>query len=313
SHSTNDVAAIHSRLLRTTVMQDFADLFPERFNNKTNGVTPRRWLLLASPALAELITEATGDGWITDLSRLRHLLPLADDAAFVADWLYASSGQRVDPDTLFDCQVKRIHEYKRQLLNILHIIVLYNRLRDQPTLEVPPRTCFFAGKAAPAYRLAKLIIKLIANLANVIDADPAVRGRLQVLFLPEYNVSLAERLIPASDGSEQISTAGFEASGTSNMNFMMNGALPVGPRDGATIEMAHEAGEDNFFLFGLTADQVVSSRGWYNPRWHYEQEPETRRALDMIAANVFSPAEPGIFAPIVDVLLTHGDYYMHLA
>jgi starch phosphorylase len=327
SHSTNGVAEIHSRLLRTTVVQDFADLFPERFNNKTNGVTPRRWLLLANPALAGLITAATGDGWITDLSRLRHLLPLAEDAAFVADfhqakraakvrfadWLSASSGQRVDPDTLFDCQIKRIHEYKRQLLNILHIIVLYNRLRDHPTLEVPPRTCFFAGKAAPAYRLAKRIIKLIGNVARVIDADPAVRGRLQVLFLPEYNVSLAERLIPASDVSEQISTAGFEASGTSNMKFMMNGALTVGTRDGATIEMANEAGEDNFFLFGLTADQVLNSRGWYNPHWHYEQEPETRRALDMIAANAFSPAEPGIFTPIVDVLLRHGDYYMHLA
>jgi starch phosphorylase len=327
SHSTNGVAAIHSRLLRTTVVQDFAAMFPERFNNKTNGVTPRRWLLLANPALAGLITEAIGDGWITDLAQLRHLLPLAEDAAFVAgfrqakraakirfaDWLAASSGQRVDPDTLFDCQIKRIHEYKRQLLNVLHIIVLYNRLRDNPTLEVPPRVCFFAGKAAPAYRLAKLIIKLIGNVARVIDADPAVRGRLQVLFLPEYNVSLAERLIPASDVSEQISTAGFEASGTSNMKFMMNGALTVGTRDGATIEMAHEAGEDHFFLFGLTAEQVLSSRGWYNPHWHYEQEPETRRALDMIAANVFSPTEPGIFAPIVDVLLRHGDSYMHLA
>jgi glycogen phosphorylase len=252
SHSTNGVAEIHSRLLRTTVVQDFADLFPERFNNKTNGVTPRRWLLLTNPDLAGLITEAIGDGWILDLSQLRHLLPLADDAAFVADfqqakraakarfadWLYASSAQRVNPDALFDCQIKRIHEYKRQLLNVLHIIVLYNRLRDNPTLEVPPRVCFFAGKAAPAYRLAQLIIKLIGNVARVIDADPAVRDRLQVLFLPEYNVSLAERLIPASDVSEQISTAGYEASGTSNMKFMMNGALTVGTRDGATIEMA---------------------------------------------------------------------------
>src|SRR5438445_7647615 len=327
SHSTNDVAAIHSELLRTITVKDLAEMFPERFTNKTNGVTPRRWLLLANPDLAGLITEAIGDGWILDLSQLRHLLPLADDAAFVADfrqakraakarfadWLSASSGQRVNPDALFDCQIKRIHEYKRQLLNVLHIIVLYNRLRDNPTLEVPPRVCFFAGKAAPAYRLAQLIIKLISNVARVIDADPAVRDRLQVLFLPEYNVSLAERLIPASDVSEQISTAGYEASGTSNMKFMMNGALTVGTRDGATIEMAQEAGEENFFLFGLTAEQVLSSRGWYNPHWHYAQEPETRRALDMIAANAFSPAEPGIFAPIVDVLLTHGDYYMHLA
>jgi glycogen phosphorylase len=178
---------------------------------------------------------------------------------------------------------------------------------------MPPRTCFFAGKAAPAYRLAKLIIKLIGNVASVIDADPAVRGRLKVLFLPEYNVSLAERLIPASDVSEQISTAGFEASGTSNMKFMMNGALTVGTRDGATVEMAREAGEEHFFLFGLTAEQVQDSRGWYNPHWHYDHEPETRRALDMIRDNAFSQAEPGIFTPIWDVLLTHGDYYRHLA
>src|SRR5712691_1820392 len=327
SHSTNGVAAIHSRLLRTTVVQDFADLFPQRFNNKTNGVTPRRWLLLANPDLAGLITEANGDGWITDLSRLRHLLPLAEDAAFVADfrqakraakvrfadWLSASSGQRVDPDALFDCQIKRIHEYKRQLLNVLHIIVLYNRLRDNPTLEVPPRVCFFAGKAAPAYRLAQLIIKLIGNVARVIDADPVVRDRLQVLFLPEYNVSLAERLIPASDVSEQISTAGYEASGTSNMKFMMNGALTVGTRDGATIEMAQEAGEENFFLFGLTADQVANSQSWYNPRWHYDHEPETRAALDLVFSDHFSRNEPGAFAPLRDTLLTHGDFYQHLA
>ena len=198
-------------------------------------------------------------------------------------------------------------------LNVLQVVVCYNRLRANRALDVPPRTYLFAGKAAPAYRLAKLIIKLINDVGAVINNDPDVRGRLRVVFLPNYSVSLAERLIPASDVSEQISTAGYEASGTSNMKFMMNGALTVGTRDGATIEMAQEAGEENFFLFGLTADQVVSSRGWYNPHWHYEQEPETRRALDMIAANAFSPAEPGIFAPIIDVFLRHGDYYMHLA
>ena len=214
---------------------------------------------------------------------------------------------------IFDSQIKRIHEYKRQLLNVLHILVLYSRLRENPGLDVPPRTFFFAGKAAPAYALAKLIIRLINDVAATIDADPAVRGRLKVLFLPEYNVSLAQRLIPASDVSEQISTAGYEASGTSNMKFMMNGALTVGTRDGATIEMAGAAGEENFFLFGLTAEQVQSSRGWYDPHWHYESEPETRRALDLIASGELSRGESAIYRPIWDALLTHGDYYMHLA
>jgi starch phosphorylase len=219
----------------------------------------------------------------------------------------------VDPNTLFDSQVKRIHEYKRQLLNVLQVILVYNRLREGRGRDLPRRTVLFAGKAAPAYALAKLVIKLINNVAAVVDADPAVRGRLKVLFLPEYNVSLAERLIPASDVSEQISTAGYEASGTSNMKFMMNGALTVGTRDGATIEMAAEAGEDNFFLFGLTADRVAAGRGWYDPRRHYDNEPETRAALDLIAGDHFSPHEPGVFQPIIDTLLEHGDHYMHLA
>ena len=230
-----------------------------------------------------------------------------------AHWLKSTTGQIVDPNTIFDCQIKRIHEYKRQLLNALRIIVVYNRLRSNPALEIVPRTFFFAGKAAPAYRLAKLIIKFINNLAETIDADPAVQGRLKVVFVPEYNVSLAERLIPASDVSNQISTAGYEASGTSNMKFMMNGALTVGTRDGATIEMAEEAGEQNLFLFGLTVEQVEGSRGWYNPYWHYEHEPETRAALDLIFSDHFSPNEPGVFAPLRDTLLTNGDHYMHLA
>ena len=328
SHSTNGVAALHSDLLRKTTVKDLAEIFPERFNNKTNGVTPRRWLLLANPFLSWAITEAIGDGWITDLSQLQRLKPLARDKTFgialrnakrkakvqFVDWLRWTSGLRVDPDTIFDCQIKRLHEYKRQLLNVLRIVTLYNRLRESPGLDVQPRTFFFAGKAAPAYRFAKLMIKLINNIAGTIDGDAAVRGRLKVIFLPDYCVSLAERLIPASDVSNQISTAGYEASGTSNMKFMMNGALTIGTRDGATIEMAEEAGEENFFLFGLTADQVRDMRGWYNPQWHYEHEPETRAALDLIFSDHFSRNEPGCFAPLRDMLLLpQGDFYMHLA
>jgi glycogen phosphorylase len=219
----------------------------------------------------------------------------------------------LDPESIFDCQVKRIHEYKRQFLNALRIVVLYNRLRQDPGLDMPSRTFLFAGKAAPAYWLAKVIIKFINNLAATIDGDPAVRGRLKVIFLPEYCVSLAEHLIPASDVSNQISTAGYEASGTSNMKFMMNGALTLGTRDGATIEMAEEAGEENFFLFGLTAQEVANSRGWYNPYWHFENEAETRAALDLISSGHFNRANPGIYTPIVDTLLKNGDHYMHLA
>jgi len=307
-------------------LKDLAEIYPERFNNKTNGVTPRRWLLLCNPDLSTLITDAIGDAWIGDLSQLSKLRAFTGDSGFrhdflkanrnakrkFCDWFRWSTGQVLNPDTIFDCQVKRIHEYKRQLLNALRIVVLYNRLREDPGLDMYPRTFFFAGKAAPAYRLAKLIIKFINNLAGTIDGDPVVRGRLKVIFLPEYCASLAEHLIPASEVSNQISTAGYEASGTSNMKFMMNGALTIGTRDGATIEMAQEAGEDNFFLFGLTAEQVIGSRGSYNPRWHYEQEPETRRALDLIFSDYFSQNEPGVFEPLRDVLLNH-DHYMHLA
>jgi starch phosphorylase len=327
SHSTNGVAAIHSKLLRTSTVKDFAEMFPERFNNKTNGVTPRRWLLQANPGLAKVITGAIGEGWITDLRQLSKLKPLAGDPALrdaflvakaqakssFANWLRATSGRIVDPQTVFDCQVKRIHEYKRQLLNALRIVIEYNRLRNNPNREIVPRTYFFAGKAAPAYRLAKLIIKFINSLAEVIDSDPVTRGLMSVVFLPEYNVSLAEKLIPASDVSNQISTAGFEASGTSNMKFMMNGALTVGTRDGATIEMAEEAGEDNLFLFGLNVEQVEGIRGWYSPNWHYQNEPETKAALDLIFSGHFNRSEPGIFDPLRDVLLTGGDYYLHLA
>jgi starch phosphorylase len=327
SHSTNGVAAIHSQLLRTITVKDLAELFPERFNNKTNGVTPRRWLLVSNPTLSQTIANAIGNEWVTDLSQLKKLKPLANDRslgqAFLKakreaklqfiDWLKRTTGETVDADSIFDCQIKRIHEYKRQLLNALRIVVLYNRLRENPNAEVAPRTFFFAGKAAPAYQLAKLIIKFINNLADVIDRDPMIRGRLKVLFLPDYCVSMAERLIPAADVSNQISTAGYEASGTSNMKFMMNGALTIGTRDGATIEMAEEADEENFFLFGLTAQQVADSRRWYKPQWHYDNDPETRAALDLIFSDHFSRNDPGVFAPLRDTLLTHGDYYMHLA
>ena len=327
SHSTNGVAAIHTRLLRETTVRDFADMFPERFSNKTNGITPRRWLLVANPPLAELITDTIGAGWITDLTRLEQLAPLADDPAFrqrflaakrhakqrFVNWLAETHGLRLDPNTLFDTQIKRIHEYKRQLLAALGIVVTYNRLRRDPHLDIPPQSHLFAGKAAPAYRLAKLIIRLITSIGDVVNRDPAIRGRLRVEFLPNYSVSLAERLIPASDVSEQISTAGYEASGTSNMKFMLNGAITVGTRDGATIEIAEEVGEGNIVLFGLTAGEVAASRGWYSPLWHYQHEPEIRAALDLIFGNHFCPEEPGLFEPIRDMLLRRGDHYMHLA
>jgi starch phosphorylase len=327
SRSTNGVAAIHSDLLKTVTVPDFAGLFPKRFSNKTNGVTPRRWLLLANPDLSKLLTDVAGPEWVTDMARIGKADLLADDAAFqkkfldakrsakalFVDWLKTTAGISLDPDTLFDVQVKRIHEYKRQLLNALQVVVWYNRLRANPKLNVPPRTVLFAGKAAPAYQLAKNIIKLVTSIARVVNNDPATRGKLRVEFLPNYSCTLAEHLIPAADVSEQISTAGYEASGTSNMKFMMNGALTVGTRDGANIEIAEEAGEENCFMFGLNADQVLNGRGWYSPHWHYDNEPETRAALDLIFNNHFSADEPGIFEPIRETLITKGDYYMHLA
>jgi starch phosphorylase len=327
SHSTNGVAAIHSKLLKTKTVPDFAEIFPDRFSNKTNGVTPRRWLLLANPHLAKLLTEVVGNGWEKDLSLLRKIDRLANDSAFrskflaakhgakahFVHWIKKTAGISLDPSTLFDVQIKRIHEYKRQLLNALQVIVWYNRLLANPKLDMPPRTVLFAGKAAPAYHLAKVIIKLITSIGRVVNADPAVRGKLRVEFLPNYSCTLAEYLIPAADVSEQISTAGYEASGTSNMKLMMNGALTVGTRDGANIEIVEEAGEDNAFMFGLTTEQVLANHSWYNPHWHYENEPETRAALDMIFNDHFSRDEPGIFAPIKQTLLDGGDYYMHLA
>jgi len=326
SHSTNGVARLHSDLLKGSLLADFNAMYPERFNNKTNGVTQRRWLLNANPALAALITTAIGDEWITDASALRKLLPLAEDTTFrerflavkraskvaLAQSLAAEYGFNLDPDSLFDVQAKRLHEYKRQLLNALHIVVLYNRLRQDPRLEMQPRTFLFAAKAAPAYYLAKVIIRLINSIGKVVNDDPAAAGRLKVFFLPNYGVSLAERLIPAADVSEQISTAGTEASGTGNMKFMLNGALTLGTLDGANIEMLEEVGRDNFFLFGLTADDVVRLAPTYDPWFYYRTNPEARAALELILSGHFSAGEKGVFEPIRQALLESGDRFLHL-
>ncbi|WP_165228714.1 glycogen/starch/alpha-glucan phosphorylase [Aquisphaera insulae] len=327
THSTNGVAQIHSRLLREVTVADLADIFPGRFSNKTNGVTPRRWLLLANPDLAALLTEALGDSWPRDLDRLAELGPLAEDAAFrekfraarlaakvrFGNWLKRDLDVEIDPETLVDTQVKRIHEYKRQLLNVLHILTVYHRLRTDSSFDPAPRTYLFAGKAAPAYHLAKRIIRLINDVAAAVNRDPRARGRLRVAFLPNYGVTLAEQVIPATDLSEQISTAGYEASGTSNMKFMMNGALTIGTRDGATIEMGERAGEENIFFFGLTAAEVAARRPSYDPGWHYQNEPETRAVLDMLSSDLISPGDPSRYDLIRQVLLDHGDYFMHLA
>ena len=328
SHKVNGVAKLHSHLMQTTIFRDFALIFPDRFLNITNGVTPRRWLNQANHRLSALITEAIGSGWIRDLERLRELEPLAEDAAFrerfravklanKTAWAnkfgLAGHGE-VDPASLFDVQIKRIHEYKRQLLNVLHVITRYNRLKAQPGIALPARTVIIGGKAAPGYRMAKLIIKLINDVGRVINQDHEVRDRLKLLFLVDYNVSSAMDLIPAVELSEQISTAGTEASGTSNMKMAMNGALTIGTLDGANIEIRQEVGEENFFLFGLTAQELteMKQRG-YNPWDHYHANAELRQALDMIASGHFSPDDPGRFKSLVDSLLLGGDRYALLA
>ena len=327
SHAVNGVADLHSRLLQESVLKDFHDLWPRKFSNKTNGVTPRRFLSLANPRLAALICEAIGDGWMRDLERLRDLERFADDSAFQGRWrqikrankedLAACARERpgapLDADSLFDVQVKRIHEYKRQHLNILHVIALYHRLKCDPDADVHPRTVIFGGKAAPGYHLAKLIIKLIHAVGDVVNRDPAVRDRLRVVFLPNFNVKNGQRVYPAADLSEQISTAGKEASGTGNMKFCMNGALTIGTQDGANIEICREVGPENFFMFGLTAPEVESLRaGGYRPAELYETNAELRQALDLIRDGFFSRGDPGQFRAVVDELL-NWDAYMLLA
>ena len=328
SHSVNGVSALHSELVTTTLVPDFFQLWPERFNNKTNGVTQRRWVLKANPGLAALLTEAVGDGWVTDLDRLRGIEPLADDAGFQQRFLAVKRANKerlagvildgcrvvVDPDALFDVQAKRIHEYKRQLLAAMGVIDTYLGLVDDGIDPVAPRTYVFAGKAAPGYWAAKQIIKLINNLAQVINADPRARGRIRVAFVPDYRVSLAERIVPAADLSEQISTAGKEASGTGNMKFAMNGALTIGTLDGANIEIRDAVGGENIFIFGLQAAEVAALQrsGAYRPRDVYDRDPRVRRVIDSLASDRFCPREPGLFQWLADTLLGHDEYF-HLA
>ena len=327
SHAVNGVAALHTELLQQKVMRDFYELWPEKFNNKTNGVTPRRWLLLSNPQLARLITEKIGNNWIKQLEDIKQLEAFVEDAEFryswrwikqqnkqkLTDYILRHNGIEVDPNSLFDIQVKRIHEYKRQLLNVLYVITLYNRIKSNPDLDILPRTCIFGGKAAPGYFMAKLIVKLVNSVADVVNNDADVGSRLKVVFLENYSVSLGQLTYPAADLSEQISTAGMEASGTGNMKFSMNGALTIGTLDGANVEIREEVGAENFFLFGLTAEEVTALKlKGYNPWDYYNTNAELRQVIDRIASGYFSPRQPDLFKPIVESLL-HKDEYLHLA
>ncbi|MFW5837711.1 MAG: glycogen/starch/alpha-glucan phosphorylase [Desulfovibrionaceae bacterium] len=327
SFSVNGVAALHTEIITGSIFRDFVEMWPGKFNNKTNGVTPRRFLLQANPGLSELITSKVGDGWIRDLDQLRGLEPWAQDPAFRESWmslrhrnkqrlaerLQGALGAPIPPDSMFDVQVKRIHEYKRQLLNVLHVITRYNRIKDDPKGDHVPRTVLISGKAAPSYRTAKTIIKLINDVASVVNTDPEMGRMLRLFFLPNYSVSLNEWLLTATDLSEQISTSGMEASGTGNMKFALNGALTIGTLDGANVEIREEVGEENFFLFGLTAEEVASRRaGGYDPRLVFESEPELKRALDMIANGYFNPKEPELYHDLTHSLL-ETDWFMVLA
>ena len=328
SHTVNGVAGLHSRIIKEKLFHDFDIIFPGKIINVTNGVTPRRWLLQVNPALSSLITDTIGSDWITDLDQLKKLIPHAESPEFREKWrqvklknkarlvkyIKRKVGMDVNPDTLFDVHVKRIHEYKRQLLNIFHVITLYNRIKKAPDKEIVPRTVIFGGKAAPSYVQAKLIIKLINSVADLVNNDPDVNHMLEVVFLPNYCVSQAEKIIPATDLSEQISTAGLEASGTGNMKFALNGALTIGTLDGANIEMMEEVGQDNIFIFGLTAKEVETKRAQgYDPWAYYNSDEELRTTLDMVRFNHFIPGEPNLFLPIWNSLMTQGDKYFVLA
>jgi starch phosphorylase len=325
SHSVNGVAALHTELLKKHVLREFYEFFPGKFNNKTNGITPRRWLLKCNPSVSALITEKIGAEWHTDLDKLKGLEKFANDAAFqkrwratkreakerLADYVLKENGVRLDPDALFDVQIKRLHEYKRQLLNLLHVIHLYNRIKADPKADFTPRVVLFGAKAAPGYATAKLIIKLINSVATVVNSDPDVGDKLKVLFLANYRVSLAEKIIPAADLSEQISTAGLEASGTGNMKLSLNGALTIGTWDGANIEIAEEVGEENCIMFGLKTEEVgaLLAKG-YRPNDYINGNPDLKKVVELIESGFFSPEKPHLFQPIVDQLRNKDTYLL---
>ncbi len=328
SHAVNGVAALHTELMKRTIFADFERIAPGKIINVTNGVTPRRWLNQANPGLARLITERIGKGWLTDLDQLRKLRDHVDDAGFqqqfrvvkqenkarLAAMIHKQLGIEVDPASLFDIQIKRIHEYKRQLLNVLHVVTLYNRIRSGSHPDLVPRTVIIGGKAAPGYAMAKQIIRLINEVADIVNNDQQIHGKLKLVFIPNYDVSNAERIVPAADLSEQISTTGTEASGTGNMKLALNGALTIGTLDGANIEIREEVGAENFFLFGLTTDEVAALRQQgYDPLSFYQGNAELRQSLDMIASGYFCPDEPGRYQDVADSLLKHGDHFLLLA
>ncbi|XP_041108091.1 glycogen phosphorylase, brain form [Polyodon spathula] len=320
SHAVNGVARIHSEIVKNTVFKDFYDIEPEKFQNKTNGITPRRWLLLCNPGLTDIIAEKIGEEFLTDLYQLKKLLNFIDDDIFIRDvakvkqenklkfsvYLEGKYKVKINPDSIFDIQVKRIHEYKRQLLNCLHIITFYNRIKKDPNKQYVPRTVMIGGKAAPGYHMAKMIIKLITSIADIVNNDPVVGDRLKVIYLENYRVSLAEKVVPAADLSQQISTAGTEASGTGNMKFMLNGALTIGTMDGANVEMAEEAGEENLFIFGMRVEDVEAmDKAGYNAREYYERIPELKQVMDQISSGFFSPKQPDLFKDIINMLMNH--------
>jgi starch phosphorylase len=321
------VAKLHTELLKKSILRDFHELWPEKISNKTNGVTPRRFVALTNPRLTGLISREIGEDWIRDLGGLKNLEPLAEDAGFREEWrrvkrenkvvlsaeIQERTGIHVDPETLFDIQVKRLHEYKRQHLNLLHVVTAYQRIKNNPDLETTPRTVIFGGKAAPGYFMAKLIIKLIHSVAEIVNKDPAADGRLKVVFIPDFNVKNSQRIFPAADLSEQISTAGMEASGTGNMKFSLNGALTIGTLDGANVEIREEVGAENFFLFGLTVEEILKSKSLgYRAVDFYESNPELKVAVDLISSGYFSGGDRELFRPLVDSLL-YEDKYMLFA